>query len=93
VKSYWRRHARAAIEAALRSGRAKGLDGKELEQHVSDAYPFGVRQHHPYRVWLNEFSLLVRGERKLMTRKGAAGPKLLGEWPMTEAQREYFEGG
>lgn len=80
----WRTKSRSVILAALKDGRAAGLEGKALEKHVSAAYPFGERAMFPYKVWLNEFALLVRGERKLMaTSKKKAGPKLVGEWPGT----------
>lgn len=80
--SYWRTKSRSVITAALKDGRDKGLEGKALEKHVSEAYPFGERAMHPYKIWLNEFSLLVRGDKKPMTSgKAKKGPKLLGEWP------------
>lgn len=83
--SGWRAKSRRVILAALKEGREKGLEGKALEKHVSDAYPFGERAMHPYKVWLNEFALLVRGERKLMaTSKAKKGPKLAGGWPGAE---------
>jgi hypothetical protein len=68
MASYWRQKSRAVIEAALAEGRAKGLEGKALERHVSDAYPFGERLNWPYQIWLNEFALLVRGRLKPMSR-------------------------
>lgn len=50
---YWRDCANRAIEAAMASGRAAGLDGRDLERHVSEAYPFGPRENHPYKIWLD----------------------------------------
>lgn len=41
--SHWRNKSRSVIAKALKEGRAKGLDGKALEKHVSAAYPFGER--------------------------------------------------
>lgn len=79
--SHWRTTSRKVILAALESGRKAGLEGKALEKHVSDAYPFGERAMLPYKIWLNEFALLVRGVRKPMTRPKAKGPKLVGSWP------------
>lgn len=94
MASHWRVKSRRVIVAALAEGRARGLEGRALEKHVSDAYPFGERAMLPYKIWLNEFALLVRGERKPMGRPKAGGPKLAGEWPMTERQRDLFgEGG
>lgn len=80
--SHWRRTARSIIVKALQEGRAQGLAGKPLEKFVSERYPWGERRMHPYKIWLNEFALLVRGERKLMAAsKKKASPKLIGEWP------------
>lgn len=82
--SYWRTKSRNVILAAIKDGRDQGLEGKALEKHVSAAYPFGERAMHPYKIWLNEFALLVKGERKLMAKSKKAGPKLLGHWPGEE---------
>jgi hypothetical protein len=80
--SHWRTKSRKVILAALEEADAAGLEGKAREKFVSDRYPFGERAMHPYQIWLNEFSLLVRGVRKPMTKsKAKGGPKLLGEWP------------
>jgi hypothetical protein len=61
VKSYWRRHARAAIEAALASGWAQGLEGDDFKRHVDAAYPFGRHVGHGYLVWMEEYTRLVEG--------------------------------
>lgn len=52
LESKWKHDARIIIERALRDGRARGLDGKELVKFVDDTYPFGPRQNHPYKCWL-----------------------------------------
>jgi hypothetical protein len=81
-KSRWRDRSRTVILAALESGRKAGLEGKDLERYVSAAYPFGERAMFPYKVWLNEFSAIVKGQYKPMGRiKVKKGPKLLGTWP------------
>lgn len=86
----WRLHARKVILSALESGRLAGLEGKALEKHVSDAYPFGERSMHPYKIWLNEFSLLVKGQRKPMSPSRAKkGPKLLGSWPGWDGEKAW----
>jgi len=90
--SHWRTTSMRVIFTALESGRAAGLEGNALEQHVSAAYPFGERAMHPYKIWLHEFAKQVRGSKKpFERRKPKAGPKLLGEWP-GEAQGDLFEG-
>lgn len=69
--SYWRTKAHAVITASLKEGREKGLEGKDLERHVSEAYPWGERANHPYKIWCNVFALLVRGDKKPMSRSKA----------------------
>lgn len=83
--SRWRLVSMQVIRDALEGGRKLGLEGKELERHVSAAYPFGERAMHPYKVWLHEFARQVRGSKKPFGAGKKPGPKLLGE------QRELFE--
>lgn len=52
--SYWTRRAREVIASALADGRADGLTGGDLLARVDAAYPFGVRKHWPYQVWIKE---------------------------------------
>lgn len=49
--SKWKQDSFIVIEQALRHGVARGLSGKELVQHVDDAYPFGERRNHPFQCW------------------------------------------
>lgn len=89
-ESRWRTESRRVITEALASGRAIGLEGKALEKHVSNAYPFGERAMTPYKIWRHVFAQLVRGVNKPMESHKKKGPKTLGEWPMTEEQKEFF---
>ncbi len=90
-ESRWRTASRQVITEALEEGRKLGLEGKALEKHVSAAYPFGERAMLPYKIWLHVFAQLVRGSNKPFEVRKKLGPKLLGEWPMTEEQRKLFE--
>lgn len=81
MRSGWRAHSRKVILAALKEANAQGIVGEARESFVSGRYPFGERAMHPYKIWLNEFALLVRGQRKPMSKSKAKGPKLMGEWP------------
>jgi hypothetical protein len=31
-----------------------GKDEKEIRKALHDAYPFGPREYHPYKIWLDE---------------------------------------
>jgi hypothetical protein len=81
-KFTWRSEAHLVICQALGEGRHLGLVGKDLVKHVSDAYPFGERANTPYKIWLQEFNVLVKGHpRKTMAGK-RTGPKLVDTpWP------------
>lgn len=57
----WRAKAAAVIADTLADCRAKGLDEKATTKALSDAYPFGERAMHPYKIWLDE---LARGKKR-----------------------------
>ena len=47
----WREKAAPIIAAGL----AKyPEDNRERKKALRDAYPFGVREYHPYKIWLDE---------------------------------------
>lgn len=50
--SGWREHARAVIERVTRETGTADLEA--LEKEIRAAYPFGVREHWPYKVWNDE---------------------------------------
>jgi hypothetical protein len=57
----WRAAANRAITAALDEGKAKGLEGAELEKHVrANGYPFGERAMHPYKIWCSEVNKVLQ---------------------------------
>ena len=49
----WTDRSRREIEAAL-AGLPVGAGEAECRRALRDAYPFGPRENHPYRVWLRE---------------------------------------
>lgn len=58
----WRSIARPIIEKCVRE---IGLsDMGTLRKALRDAYPFGERSHHPYKVWLSEIKRQCGGIRK-----------------------------
>lgn len=56
MKGSWREAARRTIQRvaneAMRENPAP--TDAELRKRISDAYPFGPRQYHPYKIWLSE---------------------------------------
>lgn len=57
--SYWRMKARPIIDKVLAD--TKGQDEKVICNAIRDAYPFGERRYHPYKIWCDE----VRRQRGL----------------------------
>ncbi len=57
----WRDKARPIIGTILRD--LAGADEAEIKKALRDAYPFGERRYHPYKIWLDEIRL-QRGLRK-----------------------------
>jgi hypothetical protein len=48
----WRDIARPIIQQVLKDN--LGKDEKEIKKALFDAYPFGERAMHPYKIWLDE---------------------------------------
>jgi hypothetical protein len=82
-QSYWRGVARPIIAEVLKTN--KGKPEKEIRKALHDAYPFGERKYHPYKIWLNEINLQL-GKAKLWTpgRKKKVTP-------MDPNQTSFFE--
>lgn len=53
MQSKWRRRAEAVIGQALAEAKERGMTPAETRRHVSAAYPFGAREAHPYKIWLD----------------------------------------
>ena len=50
--SYWRDKSREVIRQVITDN--PQAEGAELKKLISNAYPFGERQYHPYEIWLDE---------------------------------------
>lgn len=50
--SRWREIAKPIIAEVL----AKHPPGKERKKALREAYPFGERKYHPYKIWLDEIA-------------------------------------
>lgn len=67
--SYWRAQAKPIIERVLRECRDEGItDTAVIRARLRPAYPFGLRQYWPYKVWLDEIRAQL-GEKKPRSRK------------------------
>lgn len=57
----WRSRAAEIIGLVLEETR--GRPEAEIRQALFDAYPFGERRYHPYKIWLDE----INRQRKVAT--------------------------
>ena len=51
MQKTWKEHAAAHIRWVVQQHPGV-TDEKELRKLISDNYPFGMRQYHPYKAWL-----------------------------------------
>jgi hypothetical protein len=61
----WRSYATPIIVQVLKD--TAGKSEKEIMRALLDAYPFGERKYHPYKIWLDEIK--VRRGKKTFGRK------------------------
>lgn len=74
----WRDVAVRVIWSTVEKARRDGVsEPRAILKLVNDAYPYGVREHYPYKVWLDEVRKLKQ-RLGLAQRKKVAGP---GEAP------------
>jgi len=80
--SYWRNIAAPIIvEVIARVGRD---DERALRKALHDAYPFGERRMHPYKIWCDEVRRQLEGRQH---RKSHVPPEAPGQMsPLDEAQ-------
>jgi hypothetical protein len=65
VSAYtWRERSRAVIACVLNGNPAN------LKAALFDAYPFGQRRYHPYKIWCEEVAAALGKPRKPKARKG-----------------------
>lgn len=65
--SYWRDRARPIIAEVLAA--TAGQPEPEIKRALREAYPFGPRQYHPYKIWCDE----VARQRGRKPKLGSAG--------------------
>lgn len=61
MSSRWRDYARPIIARVLKEN--AGADEQTIKRALKDAYPFGQREYHPYKIWLDEIAV-QRGTKK-----------------------------
>jgi hypothetical protein len=59
--SYWRNRAAPIIAAVII--RVGPEDYRALRKALHDAYPFGERRMHPYRIWCDEVRRQLAGHQ------------------------------
>jgi hypothetical protein len=52
MSASWRMRARPIVAQVLHD--TKGKPEAEIKKALFDAYPFGMRQYTPYKIWLDE---------------------------------------
>jgi hypothetical protein len=57
--SRWRAIARRVIAKAL-ADNPQAITREQIGRVISDAYPFGERKNHPYKMWLVEVKLALK---------------------------------
>jgi hypothetical protein len=70
----WRDLAKPIIREVL--AETQGLSEKEIKAAIRDAYPFGERAYHPYKIWLDEVRRQRGIKRTAMQSKTDNHPKL-----------------
>jgi len=83
MTSCWRRRA-APIIARVLAG-TKGKPEAEIRAALRAAYPFGPREHHPYKIWLDEIRIQT-GRRKI----GSRVRRLQGRPPQPSDPRQQM---
>ena len=66
TKSSWREYAKPIIAKTIAEN--KGKPEKEVRAALSKVYPFGERERHPYKIWLDEIAVQL-GTKKIRGRK------------------------
>jgi hypothetical protein len=87
MSSSWRDIARPIIERVLRE--TQGQDAKAILAALQEAYPFGVKANHPYRIWLSEIQRQRSGTGdKRFGRKRKTEPVAVGQLGLFESEAE-----
>lgn len=58
----WRDSAKPVIAEVIKANQGKPL--KEIKKALREAYPFGERAMHPYKIWCDEVRIQLRLKKK-----------------------------
>jgi hypothetical protein len=83
-ESRWRKESREIIARLLEDCKACGYDEATIKKALHDAYPFGERKYHPYKIWLSEIQR-QRGTKKGI---GKTAANKLDEWEKLYRKQE-----
>lgn len=81
--SYWRDQAIPIIRAVIQR---VGLDDqKALQRALRDAYPWGSKKRHPYRIWRDEIKRQLAGRQH--RKRGAPFPEAPGQMSLFTSRK------
>lgn len=66
-KSHWRNIAAPIIRQVIAEVGTE--DTQKLRRALNDAYPFGERKLHPYKIWRDEVNRQLRGDQSQNIKK------------------------
>lgn len=88
-RSHWRSKAAPIIAQVLRE--TEGQDEKAVRDALRDAYPFGPRQYHPYKIWCDEIHRQRRTGKYDPKRSPKSAEAMRLEARLAELRRECGE--
>jgi hypothetical protein len=62
MKSSWRATAAPIISKVIKD--TTGLPEKDVKKAIREAYPFGARMWHPYKIWCDEVNKQLGKKKK-----------------------------
>jgi hypothetical protein len=82
-ESFWREKSALIIREVLK--RTRGEGPAAIKKALFDAYPFGERRYHPYKVWCSEIARQTGRSRKAPTKPDR---EKLAEWEAIYGKRQ-----
>lgn len=69
----WREKARPIIARILAEN--AGLSERELRKVLREKFPWGPRQYHPYKTWLDEINVQLGKKKPKVRQRGESAKK------------------